>query len=55
MLSLFWAPDTLIDRVYSNLTIKGSWAQKERPNELLRMFRFDEKVYLDYIFEKEIR
>ena len=31
----FWASDPLIDRFYSNLSIKGSEAQKQRPHELL--------------------
>ena len=39
----FWASDTLIDIFYLNLSIKGSEAQKQRPNELLWMLWFDEK------------
>ena len=31
----FWALDPLIDRFYSNLSIKGFRAQKQRPQELL--------------------
>ena len=29
----FWASDPLIDRLYWNLSIKGSTAQKQRPNK----------------------
>ena len=29
----FWASDPLIDRFYKNLSIKGSEAQKQRPDE----------------------
>ena len=31
----FWAPDTLINRFYLNLSIKGSGAQKPRPPQEL--------------------
>ena len=31
----FWASDPLIDRFYYDLLIKGSEAQKQRPQELL--------------------
>ena len=31
----FWASDPLIDKFYKNLSIKGSEAQKQRPDELL--------------------
>ena len=31
----FWASDPLIDKHYSNLSIKGSEAKKQRPYELL--------------------
>ena len=31
----FWALDPLIDRFYSNLSIKGFRTQKQRPQELL--------------------
>ena len=31
----FWALDPLIDKLYKNLSIKGSEAQKQRPDELL--------------------
>ena len=30
-----WASDPLIERFYKNLSIKGSEAQKQRPNKLL--------------------
>ena len=39
----FWASDPLIDKFYKNLSIKGSEAQKQRPDELLWMLWFDEK------------
>ena len=39
----FWASDPLIDNFYKNLSIKGSEAQKQRPDELLWMLWFDEK------------
>ena len=42
----FWASDPLIDRFYYNLSIKRSEGQKQRPNELLWMLWFDEKLYL---------
>ena len=42
----FWTLDPLIDRFYSNLSIKGSGAQKQRPHKLLWTLWFDEKVYL---------
>ena len=31
----FWASDPLIERIYQNLSTKGSEAQKQRPHELL--------------------
>ena len=31
----FWASDPLIDGFYKYISIKGSEAQKQRPNELL--------------------
>ena len=40
------ASDPLIDRFSKTLLIKGFEVQKQRPNELLLMLRFDEKVYL---------
>ena len=39
----FWASDPLIDKFYKNLSIKGSEALKQRPDELLWMLWFDEK------------
>ena len=42
----FWASDSLIDRFYINLSIKGTGAQKQRPYEVL--WTLDEKVYLLY-------
>ena len=39
----FWASDPLIDKFYKNLSIKGSEAQKQRPNEIVWMLWFDEK------------
>ena len=42
----FMASDPLIDRFSKTLLIKGFEVQKQRPNELLWMLRFDEKVYL---------
>ena len=39
----FWASDPLIDKYYSNLSIKGSEAQEQRPEKLLWMLWFDEK------------
>ena len=39
----FWASDTLIERFYKNLSIKGSEAHKLIPYELLWMLWFDEK------------
>ena len=39
----FWASDPLIDKYYSNLSIKGSEAQEQRSEELLWMLWFDEK------------
>ena len=40
----FWASDPLVDKFYKNLSIKGSEAQKQRPDELLWMLWFDKKV-----------
>ena len=31
----FWATDPLFDKFYKNCSIKGSEAEKQRPNELL--------------------
>ena len=39
----FWASDSLIDAFYLNISIKGSEALKQRPNEILWMLWFDEK------------
>ena len=38
-----WASDPLIERFYKNLSIKGSEAQKQRPNKILWMLWFDKK------------
>ena len=48
----FWfsASETLIDRFYYNLWIKGSEAEKQRQHKLLWMLWFDKKVYLLCIY-----
>ena len=38
------ASNPLIDKLYKNLSIKGSEAQKQMTHELLRMLCFDEKI-----------
>ena len=38
-----WASDPIIDKFYYNPSIKGSEAQKQRPNKLLWMLWFDGK------------
>ena len=42
----FWVPKPLY-----NLSIKGSGAQNRKPHELLRILWFDEKLYLNNIFQ----
>ena len=42
----FWTSDPLINRIYKNLSTKGSEAQKQRSHKLLWTLWFDEKFYL---------
>ena len=45
-----WASDPLIETFYKNLSIKGSEAQKQRPDKLLWMLWFDKKSIFNLVY-----